>query len=375
MPDLRRLLTIARKEWRQLRRDVRSLLLAFWIPIQLLLLFGYAISWDVRDIPTAVLDQDQSLASRSLVDAFRSAGYFRIVSQLDSPRGASRTLEAGRARVVLVIPVRFAQAMRAGRPAPLQLLVDGSDANTATISLGYANAIVTTWAARRASLAAAAPQVFAGVVPETRVWYNETLESRKVLVPGLVALIMMMVGSLLTSLAIAREWERGTMEQLVATPVRPAEVVIGKLVPYVAIGLADVAVTLAAGVALFQVPFRGSVLLLFVASLCFLAGMAGIGLAISALAKSQRLAMQLTLLLTYLPGFLLSGAFYDTGAMPAVLRAVSRAVPARYFVEILKGVVLKGVGLRELWADVVTLIAVAVLALALALHSFRKELT
>jgi ABC-2 type transport system permease protein len=369
MLDAARLLTIARKEWRHLRRDVRSLLLAFVVPLQLLLLFGYAISWDVRDIPTAVLDQDHSLASRSLVDAFRSAGYFRVVQVLGTPVQASDALARGRARVVLVIPVRFSSALAARQPAPVQLLLDGSDANTATVSLGYANAIVASWAPERRIAV-----VPSGVAPETRVWYNEDLESRKVLVPGLVAMIMMMIGSLLTSLTIAREWERGTMEQLLATPVHPWEVVLGKLLPYLGIGMADVAFTIALGAALFHVPFRGNPVTLLVASLCFLIGMCGVGIWISAMTKSQRLAVQLSMLLTYLPGMLLSGATFDLSTMPSVLEAVSRAVPARYFVVILRGVLLKGVGLAELWPHLLAQVAFAAVALTLALRAFRKEL-
>ncbi|HUL02812.1 MAG TPA: ABC transporter permease [Gemmatimonadales bacterium] len=367
--ELDRLLAVARKEWRQLRRDVRSLLLAFGVPLQLLLLFGYAISWDVRDIPTAVLDQDHSQASRALVDAFRSAGYFRIVQQLASPADAQRALAGGGASVVLVIPVRFSASLQVGRPASVQLLLDGSDANTATVSLGYANAIVASWSPKTRI-----PVTPSGVQPETRVWYNEDLESRKVLVPGLVAMIMMMIGSLLTSMTIAREWERGSMEQLAATPIRPREIVLGKLLPYLGIGMADVAFTITLGALLFHVPFRGNPLTLLVSSVLFLTGMCGVGIAISAVAKSQRLAVQLSMLLTYLPGMILSGATFDISTMPRALQLVSWGVPARYFVVILRGVLLKGVGVADLWFPILAQVAFALIALTLALHAFRKEL-
>ncbi|HUK20337.1 MAG TPA: ABC transporter permease [Gemmatimonadales bacterium] len=367
--ELDRLLAVARKEWRQLRRDVRSLLLAFGVPLQLLLLFGYAISWDVRDIPTAVLDQDGTAASRSLIDAFRSAGYFHVVRWLSTPADAGAVLARGRASVVLVIPERFQASLQAGRPPGLQLLLDGSDANTATVSLGYANAIVTSWSPEPRIRVAVT-----GVDPQARVWYNEDLESRKVLVPGLVATIMMMIGSLLTAMTIAREWERGSMEQLAATPIRPREIVLGKLLPYIGIGMADVAFTIALGAILFRVPFRGNPAVLFAAALLFLVGMCGVGITISAIAKSQRLAVQLSMLLTYLPGMILSGAMFDISTMPRVLQAVSWAVPARYFVVILRGVLLKGVSLADLWVPLLAQVVFAVLALTLALHAFRKEL-
>jgi ABC-2 type transport system permease protein len=367
--ELDRLFAVAAKEWRQLRRDVRSLLLAFGVPLQLLLLFGYAISWDVRDIPTAVFDEDHSEASRALVDAFRSAGYFHIVRQITTHADVNRALAGGRVSAVLVIPVKFAAALQSGAPAPLQLLLDGSDANTATVALGYANAIVASWSPGvRVAVAAS------GVQPETRVWYNEDLESRKVLVPGLVAMIMMMIGSLLTSLTIAREWERGSMEQLAATPIRPREIVLGKLLPYLGVGMADVAFTVALGAILFHVPFRGNPLTLALGSLLFLIGMCGVGISISARAKSQRLAVQLSMLLTYLPGMILSGATFDISTMPRVLQVVSWAVPARYYVIMLRGILLKGVGLTDLWLPLLAQIVFAGFALSLALTSFHKEL-
>ena len=367
--ELDRLFAVAAKEWRQLRRDVRSLLLAFGVPLQLLLLFGYAISWDVRDIPTAVFDQDRSEASRALVDAFRSAGYFHIVRQITTHADADRALAGGRVSAVLVIPVRFAAALQSGGSAPLQLLLDGSDANTATVALGYANAIVASWSPGvRVAVAAS------GVQAETRVWYNEDLESRKVLVPGLVAMIMMMIGSLLTALTIAREWERGSMEQLAATPIRPREIVLGKLLPYLGVGMADVAFTIALGALLFHVPFRGNPLTLVLGSLLFLIGMCGVGIAISTRAKSQRLAVQLSMLLTYLPGMILSGATFDISTMPRVLQLVSWAVPARYYVIMLRGILLKGVGLADLWLPMLAQIVFAGFALSLALTSFHKEL-
>src|SRR4051794_16979702 len=270
-----RLLAVARKETLQLRRDPRSLMLAFALPVLLLILFGYAISWDVRDIRAAMLDQDHSASSRDLVDAFRSSGYFTVVRVLGRSAETGPLLERGGAQLILVIPPGFERDLGAGRAAPVQAILDGSDANTATIAQGYAEAVVRTWSGRAVLRGRA---VTPPVSPESRVWFNEELASRNMIVPGLVAVIMMIIAAMLTSLTIAREWERGTMEQLAATPVTRLEVVLGKLLPYLAIGLIDVIGCSVLGVLLFRVPFRGNAALLMLLSACFLTGALGLGL-------------------------------------------------------------------------------------------------
>ena len=366
-----RLLTIARKEARQLRRDVRSLLLAFLVPVQMLLLFGYAISWDVRHIALAVYDGDGTAASRALVDAFRGSGYFDIARQLTRPGDASQLLRRGDARAVLVIPRTFSEELAGRSTAPLQLLVDGADANTATIVIGYAQATVASWSSSRAPSA----EVLVRLIPETRVWYNETLETRNMIIPGLVASIMMIIGSMLSALTIAREWERGTMEQLIATPVARSEIVIGKLLPYLAIGFIDVTTIVVVGSTIFHVPFRGSALLLGLAAFIFLVGTCALGLWIGAVSKTQLVAVQLNMLVAYLPGFLLSGASLDLSPMPRALQVLSFGIPARYFVTMLKGIVLKGVGIGTLWPDLVALVAYATGTIALAVHALQKRIS
>jgi ABC-2 type transport system permease protein len=366
-----RLLAIARKEVLQLKRDPRSLILAFALPVLLLVLFGYAITWDVENIATGVLDQDHTARSRELLDAFRASRNFQLLERLSRPSEIGPLLDRGRILVCLVIPRRFAADLDAGRTAQVQLIVDGSDANTATIALSYARAIVQTYSQRvlaqgiRRSLA---------VTADSRVWYNEELLSRNMIVPGLVAVIMMIIAAMLTSLTIAREWERGTMEQLAATPVSRLEVVFGKLLPYLAIGLADVVVTSALGVLIFGVPFRGSPLLLMVLTTAFLIGALGLGLFISAVAKSQLLATQMAMIVTFLPAFLLSGFMFTIDVMPKVLQAITLIVPARYFLVVTRGIFLKGVGVRVLYAQGLLMIAFAVVGLALAVRAFRKEL-
>jgi ABC-2 type transport system permease protein len=369
--DPTRLWAVARKEAIQLRRDPRSLMLAFLLPAMLLLLFGYAITWDLRDIPTVVCDQDLSARSRGLCDALRASGYFTRVANLSGPREIAPWLERGHARMALIIPPDFAENLDAGRSAPLQAIVDGSDANTATITIAYTQAIVATFAARIVppGLTPAPP-----IRVQSRIWYNEELASRNMIVPGLVAVIMMIIAAMLTSLTISREWERGTMEQLIATPVTRAEVIVGKMLPYIAIGLTDVAIGSLLGVIVFHVPFRGSVLLLGVLSLAFLVGSLGLGLMISAGSRSQLMAMQLSMMTTYLPAYLLSGFMFATELMPRVLRLLTHLIPARYFIVVTRGIFLKGVDARVLWPQGLAMIAYALLGITLAIRAFRKEL-
>ncbi|HEX6861979.1 MAG TPA: ABC transporter permease [Thermoanaerobaculia bacterium] len=374
--SLTRLLAIARKELLQLRRDTRSLILAFLLPVLLLVLFGYAISWDVRNIHTAVLDGDRSALSRELIDAFRASGYFTFVKSIERPGEIGNLFDRGEVQMVLVIPPGFAADLSAGRtaghPAIMQAIVDGSDANTATIVLAYSEAIVRTWSGRVRLQGATA--VGLPITAESRVWYNEELASRNMIVPGLVAVIMMIIAAMLTSLTIAREWERGTMEQLAATPVSRVEVVLGKLLPYLGIGLADVVVCSVLGVLLFGVPFRGNPALLMILSFFFLTGALGLGMFISAATKSQVLATQAAMVATYLPSFLLSGFMYAIEVMPAPLRAVTFLVPARYFLVVTRGIFLKGVGVEVLYTQGLLMIAFAAVGLGLAVLRFRKEL-
>jgi ABC-2 type transport system permease protein len=368
--SLPRLLTIARKETIQLRRDPRSLGMAFGVPAILLVLFSTVIRFDVTDIPLAVLDRDGSQPSRALVSAFTASGYFTLTAQLGREHEAGRLLTLGRARMVLIVPPGFARELAAGRPAPVQALVDGSDANTAQIALNYARAIVTSHSARAVLRGVTLPPP---VTAQARVWYNEELRSTNMIVPGLIAVIMMVIASMLTALTVAREWERGTMEQLAATPVHRGEVIIGKLLPYLAIGLIDIAVAVAVGVVVFQVPLRGNLPYLLSQAFLFLCGALGLGIAISAAVKSQLLATQAAMVATYLPALLLSGLMFDIAAMPLPLRVVSLLVPARYFIVVTRGVFLKGVGPSVLWMQSLAMVAFAIVGIGLAVKAFKKE--
>ncbi len=369
--SLGRLLAVSRKEVLHLRRDVRSLGLAFVLPAIMILAFGWVISFDIRHITMAVYDEDRSQASRALVDAFTASSYFVVTDHLDRYGDAEPLLDRGAVRLVLVIPPRFQARLSRGGPAPVQALVDGSAANTATIAIAYARSIVTAYATRAVL---GARRVTPPLRAETRVWYNEELKSSNMIVPGLIAVVMMIIAAMLTSLTIAKEWERGTMEQLASTPVHPVEVVLGKLLPYLGIGMIDVLVTGFIGDVVFAVPFRGSFLFFVGASFFFLIGALGIGLAISAATKSQMLAMQVAMVATYLPSFLLSGFMFDVAAMPKALQAIALFVPARYYITAVRGIFLKGVGPHVLWPYGLGMILFGVAGLALAARAFKKEI-
>jgi ABC-2 type transport system permease protein len=372
--DPHRLLAVARKEWIQLRRDTRSMILAFALPLMLLVFFGYAITFDVEDITLAVLDQDHTEASRELLDAFRASGHFSVVAQLERSSAIDPLLTRGQVMGVLVIPAGYARDRAvAGRVPAVQLLLDGADANTATITMNLAGAVVAAHGARQVARTRR-ENLQPPVRLESRTWYNPQLQSRHMIVPGLVAVIMSMIAAMLTALTIAREWERGTMEQLAATPVTRFEVVAGKLLPYLGIGAFDVIVAVAAGSLLFGTPLNGSIVLLGAMTLLFLTGALGLGVVVSAVVKSQVLATQVAMVATYLPALLLSGFMFDIASMPVVLRVVTHLVPARYFITVTRGIFLKGVGLSVLWLPGLFMLLFAIGGVALATHAFRKEL-
>ena len=369
--NARRARAMARKEWIQLKRDPRSMILAFVLPLFLLLFFGYAIKFDVDDLRLVVVDDDRTQASRALVEAFVSSGYFTVEEHLASSAGADESLVRGRVRGVLHVPAGYAADLAARRGAPVQLLLDGSDANTATIAQNYADAIVSR---HGLGIVAQGRTLEPPLRIEPRTWYNPDLESRHMIVPALIAVIMSIIAAMLTALTIAREWERGTMEQLAATPVGRLEVIVGKLLPYLLIGLFDVALTVVAGRIIFGTPLNGSVVLLGFMTLLFLVGALALGIFISAAVKSQVLATQIAMVATYLPAVLLSGFLFDIASMPAALKGVTYLIPARYFVTVTRGIFLKGVGMEVLWPQAVFMAVYAAIGLALATRAFRKEL-
>lgn len=373
--NLTRVWAIARKEFIQIVRDLRSLALAIAIPVLLLVLFGTALTLDVDKVPLVLWDQDKSKTSRDFILNFSGSRYFKIVGYAESYARLQDMIDKNEALMAMVIPVDFSKLILANQPAPVQLIVDGSDSSTATIAIGYANSIVSAYNAQSMNRTLAH---FGIVVPATldmepRVWFNENLKSRNFIIPGLISVIMMIIAALLTSLTISREWERGTMEQLISTPVKAGELILGKFLPYFAIGCLDLLIAIAMAQFLYHIPLRGSLTLLFILSAVFIAGAMSLGILISTAAKNQLVASQMAILTTFLPAFLLSGFAYAIYNMPRPIQLVTYLVSARYFITILKGIYLKGVGIRVLWPDILFLTAFALIMVVLAKRKFKKK--
>jgi len=357
--NFRRTYAIAHKEILHIVRDTRSLMAAIMQPLLVLLLFGYALSLDVDRVLTIVYDSDQSAESQALVREFRGSRYFSIIDETDSYAVIERAIDQRRALVGIVIPVNYASNLAQGKEAKVQILLDGSDSNTASIALGYAQGLIQTYAAvtRNNAQAIRTGSVMRPPIDvQTRVWYNTDLVSRNFIVPGLIGVITMIIAALLTSLCIAREWENGTMEQLLSTPIRPAELAMGKLAAYFLLGLVDMLIALYVGINVFDVPLKGSLPLLLFSSCVFLFGGMAWGIFISASHRSQLTAYQMGTFTSFLPAFLLSGFVYSIQNMPTIIQGIALFVPARYFINIAKGIFLKGIGLRLLWFDLLLLI-------------------
>ena len=376
--SLRRLLAIARKEFLHIRRDPRSMGMAVAIPMLLILLFGYALTLDVDNVPIAVWDQSVSPESRELVSRFKGSRYFAVRMRAEGYPDIERAIEAGHVMAAVVIPRDFSARMSTGRVAAVQFLIDGSDSNTATIALGYAESVTLGYSrdiAFRGARVGGTDTLRDPLEVRPRVWFNADMKSKNYIIPGLIAVIMMVIAALLTSLTVAKEWETGTMEQLISTPIRPRELVLGKLLPYFAVGMLDVLIAVGMGEFLFQVPLRGRVALLCGMAAVFLAGALSMGMVISIVTKSQLLASQLAMVLTFLPSFLLSGFMYNIGNMPKSIQVVTHIIPSRYFVTLLKGIYLKGAGLSVLLGEAALLTAFGVTMVLLASRKFRKKLT
>ncbi len=375
--NLRRIVALARKESIQILRDVRSLLIVVSMPAMLMLLMGYGISLDQKHVPVCFFDRGPSQESRDLLNRFRSSEYFGFVTAAPTFSAMVRAIDGGRCSLGLVIPNDFAERMREGGDVAVEGIVDATDDNTADLVYTYAESVIAAFSQsvqlnylERAGLS----NVTGALALEPRVWFNESLESRNFIVPGVVALVMAVIGAFLASLTIAREWERGTMEQLISTPVTPLEVILGKLLPYFAVGMADTAICVVVAVCWFGVPMRGSWPALILASLMFLLTVLMLGFWISAATRSQLLASQFALLSTLLPSFLLSGFGFLIMQTPAVVRVMSYLVPARYYVMLLKDIFLKGAGMASEWRPLLALGLFAVLISFVAMRSFRKTL-
>ena len=363
------------KELHHITRDARSLALALLMPVMMLLLYGYALSLDVDHIQTMVYDQDGTDASRNLVRQFQGSRYFDIVGFTNDYREIQHGIDDNSILVGLVIPRDFSRDLRSGRGANVQVIIDGSDSNTAAIAMGYAQNVVQAFSGE----ATVDVQNRRGrhmpppVDARLRVWYNSSLQSKNYVVPGLIAVILMIIAGQLTSLTVAREWEMGTMEQILSTPLRPGEMVLGKMLAYFVVGLIDSAIGLIVGVWIFDVPFRGSILMLAMSTCVFLCGALFWGIFLSAGCRTQVAAYQLGILSSFLPGFLLSGFVFAIDTMPKAIQVISVIVPARYFVTILKAVFLKGVGLGMLWNQLIYLLIFAAIVYFRAVRKMNQK--
>ncbi len=372
-----RVWAMSRKEFIHILRDPRSLGMAIAIPMLLLVLFGYALTLDVDEVPMVVWDQSQSYASREFIARFAGSRYFLLRGHVRNYPEVEHAIDSREALLAVIIPTDFANRLESLKAAPVQVIVDGSDSNTATIAMGYVDILAL---AHSQEIVLAQARRITGKTFEQpidfrpRVWFNADLESKNYIIPGLIAVIMMVIAALLTSLTVAREWERGTMEQLISTPVKGHELILGKLLPYFAIGMLDVLLAVLMGEFLFHVPLRGNVALLFAMAAIFLAGALSMGMLISIVAKSQLLASQLAMVLTFLPSFLLSGFMYTIGNMPRPIQVLTHVIPARYFVAPLKGIYLKGVGLEVLALDALLLNVFGAAVVVLANFKFKKKL-
>jgi ABC-2 type transport system permease protein len=358
---IRRVLAVAIKELLQLRRDWRTAFALVAMPVVLLLIYGFALSFDVHDIRLAVADQSRTRASRELVEAFLQSGYFVRVADLDDSRPLDELFDRGTAQAALVIPAELGADVAGRRRTALQFVLDGSDSQTASTVLGYARQIVASVAPGLYDVELQPP-----VTARPLVWYNPDLNSSRFLVPGLVAFILMVTSVIATALAVVREKERGTMESLRATPLVAIELLVGKTLPYLLLASVAAAGSLTLAWALFDVPIRGSIVWLGVVTVLFLAGGLGWGMLLSSLAESQQVAFQLGLLSSMLPTLLLSGFIFPISSMPPALQLISHIVPARYFISALREIVLKGVGPEVWWNDALALVAYGAVVLVLA---------
>jgi ABC-2 type transport system permease protein len=375
--NLHRVIAIIRKEFIHIVRDPRSLGMAIAMPILLIFLFGSSLSLDVDHVPLVVWDQNGTNDSREFVGRFTASRYFGLHGYVTSYAEIEQAIDRREAILVLVIPRDFSRKLEIGHTADVQLIVDGSDANTATIAIGYAQMVTDGYTSSLLIKTAQQRGAKTAIVPleaKPRVWFNQNMLAKNYIIPGLIAVIMMVIAALLTSLTIAREWENGTMEQLITTPLKPSELILGKLTPYFAIGMLDVVLAVLMGQYLFEVPLRGNAALVFGMAAIFLPGALTMGLLISIMTRSQLLASQLAMVLTFLPSFLLSGFMYSIANMPIVIQAFPYLVPSRFFVAILKNIYLKGAGLSIILFEAGGLVAFALVLIIVANIKLKKRL-
>ena len=374
---MRTIFHIIRKEFQQIRQDRKMLVVSIIAPIFQLIILGYAASLDVKEIPLLVLDLDRTSVSRDLVSRFTNTEYFRIVSESDKLEAIDRELDDGDAKLALVIPHGFARDLGAGRLAPLQLIADGTETSSATIGLNYASMIISRFSQDvliDGMLKRGIVRIPSRVLSEPRVWYNPELRSRNFMVPGVLGLLLMVMTMILTSLAIVKEKELGTLEQLVVTPIRPHQLIIGKIAPFLLIGIVDVLLVVAVAAFVFALPVKGGVGLLLALCLVFLMTTLGLGLFISTISRTQQQAMMTAVFFFMMPMIFFSGFVFPIENMPKIIQYVSQLIPLRYFFVIVRGLFLKGVQLDILWPQAMALVIFGVVILSLSVMRFQKKI-
>ncbi|MFZ5518855.1 MAG: ABC transporter permease [Candidatus Zhuqueibacterota bacterium] len=365
----KRVFAIIKKEFRHIFRDTRSLLLAFLMPVMMIFLYGHAIKIDIKNINIGINDPDRSSASRELIANFSRSGYFTIVAYPNTTDEIEDLFLKRKIKAAIVFPQDFLSSISINQRTQVQVLIDGSDANTATIVMNYVEIILASYSQGLNNSAMRAP-----ILIEPRVWYNPDLESGHFIVPGLVAVILMMICALMTSVTIAREKETGTMEQLLVSPIRPVEIIFGKVFPYIIIAFLDGAVVVAAAKLMFNVAIQGSLLMLVLLSIFYLYASLAIGVFISTRVKTQQVAMMGSLIITILPSLILSGFVFPIRSMPVVLKVLSYVVPAKYYINIIRGIILKGIGATYLWPNTIFLFALGTLLLMVSVARFKTSL-
>ena len=378
---MRTVLRLIVKEFLQFRRDPKMFPIIFVAPILQLIILGYAANMDVEAIPTALLDRDRTVQSRSLAASFASQGHFVFTAAPETDAQLDRLMDGGEASMALIIPKGYADHLAAGRTATVQWMADGSDTTAATTGLNYATAIAANHSANilierisRISPASGFRLPASGIAAELRIWYNPDLKSRNFMVPGVLGLLLMVVTMMLTSLAIVKEREVGTMEQIIVTPVKAWQFIAGKLIPYAVMGMVDMVLVLLIAIFWFQVPLRGSWLLLVALTMAYLLTTLGLGLLVSTVSRTQQQAMMTAAFFVMMPMIYLSGFVFPIANMPSPIQAVTYLLPLRYYFVIVRGIFLKGAGLPELWDETAALIALGVVIFTLAALRFQKKI-
>lgn len=374
---IKRVMAITKKEFIHVMRDTKSLIASLLIPITLLVLFGWALNLDVDRIETVICDFDRSPKSRELVSRIEHSRFFNVIARPSDMKEAEEHVMFGRAAIMMTIPPGFGRELERDGSPKIGVAIDGSDSNRAGIGLGYMNNMIMMFSnevLRDKMISLGVKKIEQPVELRQVVWFNPELESKNYIVPGLIAVIMTVIAAMITAMTVSREWERGTMEQLISTPVRGPELIIGKLIPYIAIGYLDVFISVVMSVTAFNVPFNGSYAVLFFISSIFLVGAMSLGILISIVAKSQLVSNQMSMVVAFLPAFLLSGFTFAVENMPMPLQFISKLFPATYFVKMVKAVFLKGMGFRVLWYDMLMLVVYCAALFVLAQLKFKKSL-